>query len=195
MKPLFALLLVTACSASTVSAQDTRQAALDSSYPIASTSTSSIEVAFGPEGGAEALIIKTITNAKFSIRLAAFAFSSPVIMEALLAAKRRGVNIQIVADQKHNVKEDEKGIGRKALGTLVGANILVRTNSDYRIHHDKFIIVDARHVQTGSYNYASSANRNSENVLVVWNDPALAAKYLAHWESRFKAGAEYYAQK
>lgn len=35
------------------------------------------------------------------------------------------------------------------------------------------------------------ANRNSENVVVIWNDPALAAKYLAHWESRFKAGAEY----
>ena len=43
-----------------------------------------------------------------------------------------------------------------------------------------------RHVQTGSYNYAASSNKNSENVLVVWNDPPLAATYLQHWESRFK---------
>lgn len=137
------------------------------------------------------MVVKTINNAKFSIRLAAFAFSSPVIVDALLAAKRRGVDVQIVVDRKHNVDEDEKGIGRKALAALVESGIPVRTNSNYRIHHDKFMVVDARHVQTGSYNYALSANRNSENVLVIWNDPALAAKYLAHWESRFKAGEEY----
>jgi phosphatidylserine/phosphatidylglycerophosphate/cardiolipin synthase-like enzyme len=191
MKPHFDTLLVTLCCAWRISAQDISQAARVASYPNASTSSSSIEVGFGPERGAEALVVKTINNAKFSIRLAAFAFSSPVIVGALLAAKQRGVDIRIVVDHKHNVEEDGKRIGRMALNTLVGANIVVRTNSNYRMHHDKFIIVDARHVQTGSYNYASSANRNSENVLVVWNDPDLAAKYLAHWESRFGNGAEY----
>jgi len=191
MKSYFATLSLTACCAWTISAQDIRQPAQDVSYPNASTSNSSIDVGFGPEGGAEALVVKTINSAKVSIRLAAFAFSSPLIVQALVAAKRRGVDIQIVVDQKHNVEEDKKRISRTALNALVGANIPVRTNSDYRLHHDKFIIVDTRHIQTGSLNYASSANRNSENVLVVWNDPGLAAKYLAHWESRFRNGADY----
>ncbi len=191
MKSLFAILHLTACCVLTASAQNINPAAGEPSHPITSTSTNSIEAAFGPEGGAEALIVKNINNAKVSIRVAAFAFSSPVIVAALLTAKQRGVDIQIVVDQKHNVEQDKKGIGQKALGALVRANILVRTNADYRIHHDKFIIVDARHVQTGSYNYALSANRNSENVLVVWNDPVLAAKYLVHWESRFRNGIKY----
>lgn len=160
----------------------------------ASAAAGSTEVAFGPDGGAEALVVKTIANARTTIRLAAFAFSSPRIVDALLAAKQRGVDVRVVVDQKHNVEADEKGIGRKALETLHKAKVVVRTNGDYRMHHDKFIIVDARHVQTGSYNYAVSANRNSENVLVVRDDPALAAKYLAHWESRFKAGAKYPAK-
>jgi phosphatidylserine/phosphatidylglycerophosphate/cardiolipin synthase-like enzyme len=191
MKHYFATLSLTTCCALLISAQDISQAAPDISYPNASTSNSSTEVGFGPEGGAEALVVKSINSAKVSIRLAAFAFSSPVIVHALVAAKQRGVDIQIVVDQKHNVEDDEKRVGRNALNSMVGANISVRTNSDYRLHHDKFIIVDARHVQTGSFNYASSANRNSENVLVVWNDPVLAAKYLAHWESRFRRSAEY----
>lgn len=151
------------------------------------------EAAFGPEAGAEALILKFIAGANSTIRLSAFAFSSPVIVDALLVARQRGVDVRVVVDRKHNVDEDAKGIGRKALDALVRSGIPVRTNSSYRIHHDKFIVADARHVQTGSYNYAASANRNSENVLVIRNDPALAARYLAHWESRFEAG-ETYAQ-
>ena len=47
------------------------------------------------------------------------------------------------------------------------------------------------HVQTGSYNYAVSANRNSENVLVVRDDAALAARYLAHWTRRYDEGRRY----
>lgn len=150
-----------------------------------------IDVAFSPGSGAESLIVRTISSAKSSIRLAAWAFSSPTIISALLAAKNRGVDVQVVVDAKHNVEEDEKGIGQKALTRLAGANIPVRLNSGYRKHHDKFIIVDDRHVQTGSYNYAASANRNSENVLVVWNDPALAARYQSHWRSRFGGGSKY----
>ena len=153
--------------------------------------SSSNEVAFGPEAGAEALILKHIAGAKSAIRVAAFAFSSPVIVDALVAARKRGVDVQLVVDHEHNVATDPKGIGRKALDSLVKAGAVARTNNHYRIHHDKFIVVDSRDVQTGSYNYAVSANRNSENVLVIRNDSALAAKYLAHWESRFREGAPY----
>jgi len=146
------------------------------------------EVAFGPEGGAEALILKFIANAKSTIRVAAFAFSSPVIVDALVAAQQRGVDVKLVVDHKHNVETDPRGIGRAALAAMVKAGAIARTNANYRVHHDKFIIADSRHVQTGSYNYAVSANRNSENVLVVWDDPELAEEYLAHWASRFNEG-------
>lgn len=150
-----------------------------------------IEVAFGPEGGAEGLILQTIAAARTSIRLAAFAFSSPAIVEALVAARKRGIDVRIVVDRKHNVDEDERGIGRAALGALTKAGASVRINGNYRIHHDKFMVVDERTVQTGSYNYAASANRNSENVIVVRDDPAVAQQYLAHWQTRFDAGTRY----
>lgn len=152
------------------------------------------EVAFGPEGGAEALILKHIAGAKSTIRVAAFAFSSPAIVDGLVAARKRGVDVKLVVDHEHNIAKDPKGIGRKALDTLVQAGAVAHSNSHYRIHHDKFIVADSRDVQTGSYNYAVSANRNSENVLVIRNDPALAAKYLAHWESRFREGSPYPAR-
>jgi phosphatidylserine/phosphatidylglycerophosphate/cardiolipin synthase-like enzyme len=154
-----------------------------------------VEAAFGPDGEAEALILKVITKARCSIRLAAFAFSSPKIVDALAAAARQGIDVQLVVDHRHNVVEDHKGIGRSALASMVRAHALARTNGSYRLLHDKFIVVDGRHVQTGSYNYARSANSNSENVIVIWDDPALAARYIRHWRSRFDAGSDFAERK
>lgn len=39
---------------------------------------------------------------------------------------------------------------------------------------------------------ASAADRsNSENVLVVWDDPVVAQKYLNHWTSRWALGTDW----
>ena len=149
------------------------------------------EIAFGPEGGAEALVLKAIASARASLRLGAYAFSSPAIVKALVAARQRGVDVQVVVDRKHNVDTDPKRIGRDALAALAAAGIPARINGEFRLHHDKFVVADRCHVQTGSYNYAESANRNSENVLVLWNDRESAAAYLAHWESRFAKGVPF----
>jgi len=50
-------------------------------------------------------------------------------------------------------------------------------------------IVDGSTVQMGSYNYSASAARsNSENVLVNWNNPALANAYLSHFMRNWEQG-------
>jgi phosphatidylserine/phosphatidylglycerophosphate/cardiolipin synthase-like enzyme len=149
------LLIAALCCAAESLAQVGGCIDADVSRPASVDAPRTTEAAFGPEAGAEALIIKVIATANISIRLAGFAFSSPVIVAELISAKKRGVDVQVVVDRRHNVDEDEKGIGRKALSLLAKSHVAIRTNSNYRILHDKFLIVDARHVQTGSYNYAS----------------------------------------
>ena len=47
--------------------------------------------------------------------------------------------------------------------------------------HDKFIVVDGQLVETGSFNFTSSAeSRNAENVLVL-HDPVVAQRYGQEW--------------
>ena len=76
------------------------------------------------------------------------------------------------------------------MNLVAGAGIPIRVISAYAIHHDKYIVVDGCHTQTGSFNYSQAAAKsNSENVLVVWDNERVAALYLAHWESRWKQGA------
>jgi len=151
-----------------------------------------IEVGFGPENDrVERFVLRCLAEATGSIRLAAYAFSAPRIVDALIDAHKRGVDVKLVVDFRHNIEEDRKGLGRTAPNRLVNAGIAVRTNNLYRTHHDKYSVIDERTVQTASYNYADSAKLNSENAIVVQNDKAVAAQYLAHWNERYRTGHDY----
>lgn len=153
----------------------------------------SIEVAFSPREGAEALVVKVIDSAKNSIRLAAYSFTSAPVVKALIAAKKRGVDVGVIVDYKQNVQMDN-GAGRAALNLLVKNGIPTRVISAYPIHHDKYIIADGLNVETGSFNYSKAAEwGNSENVIVVWGNAELAAKYIEHWQDRYKGGTNYEA--
>lgn len=163
--------------------------------PVAVQHNGAIEYAFSPDGGAEKLVLKVIDSARSEIRMMTYSLTSARVVEALIAARKRGVDIAIVSDYKNNVVEDKSGKARAALSALVNAGCRVRTISLYPIHHDKVIVADRQTVETGSFNYSSAAaSKNSENVLVVWNNTDLAKGYLKHWESRFSRGEDYRAR-
>lgn len=138
-----------------------------------------IEVAFSPDGQAEALVLRVISSARQSIRLAGYSFTSPAVVKALIDAQRRHVDVRVILDDQGN--RGKANIA--AMNLLVGAGMEVRVTSKYAIHHDKFIVVDSQTVQTGSFNYTQAAARaNSENVLVAWSDKSLAMRYC--WRRR-----------
>lgn len=154
--------------------------------------TGEVEVAFSPNEGSEKLVIKAIDSAKTQIRMLTYSFTSAPVVAALVRAKKRNVDVALVVDYKNNISEDRSGKARAALGTVSTAGIAVRTISAYPIHHDKLICIDNAHVETGSYNYSDAAARkNSENVIVLWNNPKLASVYLKHWERNWKQGEDY----
>ncbi|MDY0331341.1 MAG: phospholipase D family protein [Thiomonas sp.] len=147
-----------------------------------------ISSAFSPSDGALTLVLQTISRAQSSIHVAAYLFTSSDVARALVQARKRGVQVQVLVDWKANFDEDAR-YARHALGILRNAGIAVRQIDVYPIFHDKYMVIDRRTVQTGSFNYTySAAHRNAENVLVVWNAPELAARYLADWQRNWALG-------
>lgn len=198
MKKLAATLLIGVLAATPAFAKrktlaDTLESAVESAFEPGSVTvpaTGEVEVAFSPREGSEKLVVKAIDAAKSHIRMLNHSFTSAPITAALVRAKKRNVDVAVVVDYKNNISEDRSGKAKAALGTIATAGIAVRTISAYPIHHDKTIAVDGMHVETGSFNYSdAAANRNSENVLVLWNNPKLASAYLKHWERNWKQGA------
>ena len=145
-----------------------------------------IEMAFSPDAGAEALVLKTIGMARQSIRLAGYSFTSPAVIHGLVEATRRDVDVSALVEDRGNRSQ----AGTAALNLMVSAGIPMRVVSASTIYHDKYIVVDGLHTQTGSFIYSQvAAKSNSDNVL-VWNNPSVPTQYVSHWESRWKQGSE-----
>ena len=159
-----------------------------SSATSVSAGAPSINVGFSPEGSAQQLVLRTLDDARESIRLMGYSFTSPEVVKSLVAAKRRGVDVRVVIDEKGNRSKASQA----AMNIVVNAGIPLRTNSQYKIMHDKVIITDGQNVELGSFNYSrSAAESNSENAVVVRGVSALAQTYLAHWQSRWNGGANW----
>jgi len=156
--------------------------------PCAAFAAPSVQVGFSPEGSAQALVLQVINHAHKSIRMIGYAFQAPDIVRALIAAHDRGVDVRIVVDEKRNrVKAS-----RKVMDEIVQHGVQLRTDAHYHIQHDKTIVADERLVETGSFNFAPSAETmNSENVVVMRGMPAVTRQYLAHWQSRWALGKPY----
>ena len=54
-----------------------------------------VEVAFSPDRGATDLVVKTISEAKRPVRVAAYSFTSKPIAEALLDDEKRGIDVRV----------------------------------------------------------------------------------------------------
>ena len=145
----------------------------------------SFEAAFSPNQGSLALVLSTIKSAQRTIRVAAYSFTSKPIAEALLAAHKRGVDVRVVADKKASSDQ------YTANTFLANHGVPVRLHGRMAIMHNKFMVIDSRHVQTGSFNYsAAAAEKNGENVLVIRDAPELAAKYAAQWDRLWSEAAD-----
>ena len=163
--------------------------------PAASTTGSCRpEAGFSPEGSASRLVDRAIDHAQHSIRLAAYSFTSADVVRHLIDAKRRGVDVAVIVDEKNNLVEDRSGRARAALNLLVSAGIPTRTINVYPSFHDKSMVIDGKDVETGSFNFSgAAATKNSENALVLWDCPLMAEPYLNHWQSRWPQASDFHS--
>ncbi|MDN4129992.1 phospholipase D family protein [Pantoea ananatis] len=140
--------------------------------PFFSYSETDLQAGFSPGGTAQELIISFIRTATGSADVAAYEFTSEPVAEALVQLSRRGVPVRLVADEK-------KSHDRWSLvNTLACSGIQVRTDAQYSIMHNKFIVTGNNGVQTGSFNYTSSAEkRNAENALVIRDSLPVSKQY------------------
>jgi phosphatidylserine/phosphatidylglycerophosphate/cardiolipin synthase-like enzyme len=120
----------------------------------------------------------------------AYSFTSEPIAVALIEAEKRGVDVEVILD-----KSQEKARGTEA-DLISESGIPTYIDSAYRIAHDKVMVIDGNKVITGSFNFTKSAeDYNAENLLVISNDPPLAAQYTASWKQHLAQSHPYHPGK
>ena len=137
------------------------------------------QVCFTPGGKCTNLIVDRINDAKKTILVQAYSFTSKPIVKALVDAEKRGVKVTALLD-KSNATHKYSG-----LGALLASNIPTKIDYKVSIAHNKVMIIDGKVVMTGSFNFTRSAQvRNAENSLIIDNKE-LAQQYTTNFWRRW----------
>ncbi len=144
--------------------------------------TPATDVYFSPWDDAQQQLLKVLDEACSQVLVQAFLLTSREIAGGLLAAHRRGVNVQVLADARQHAEHPASLLPR-----LRDAGIPVWLESRYRNAHNKVVIIDAYSavpvIVTGSYNFTWGAQHlNAENLLIIRGQPSLAERYARNWE-------------
>jgi phosphatidylserine/phosphatidylglycerophosphate/cardiolipin synthase-like enzyme len=138
----------------------------------------SVNAHFSPEGGCTNAVVNELLHARHEILVQAYSFSSKPIAEALIAAKKRGVRVEILMDHSN----EQEQYSDLHLFVEAGLNPLI--DAKHPIAHNKVMIVDKRTLLTGSFNFTQQAEQhNAENLLVLKGHPELVASYRATFEA------------
>jgi phospholipase D len=144
-----------------------------------------IQVCFAPPlpGSCDPLltVLQAIDGARSTIRVQMYSLTLQEIVNALLTARRRGIDVRLIVDFGQ-FRQDRNDSLRIASLASAGVPVLVDTVSG--LMHNKVMVIDSETVLTGSFNYTWGAEHwNAENLLEV-RDRALAAEYLRNWNQR-----------
>ena len=124
-----------------------------------------VKPAFAPDHAPEMEIMKQILKARKRIDFAVFTFSrSSGIDDALIAAKRNGIEINGVLDRR---QANQTWAAKDALRDA-GVGLAVAGGGSLGKVHHKLMTIDDAVTIFGSFNYTEPANKsNDENILIV----------------------------
>mgnify|MGYP002627223925 CR=1 FL=1 len=140
--------------------------------PVKLSDKTEVRVLFSPKDNIiDKYLIKEINNAKEYIYMPIFFITSKELIEPLINAHKRGVDIKIIDDatNAHNKYSIHK--------ILRESGISVKTENMAGKMHMKGAFTDNRVSVLGSMNFTKSGNlHNDENVLIIYDEGI--AKYL-----------------
>ncbi|WP_017306026.1 phospholipase D-like domain-containing protein [Spirulina subsalsa] len=137
------------------------------------------------------LIAQNLEQARDSVKLALFVFSEQFITNILEERSLANVSIQALIDPGFAYRYYSEGLDMMGVALLhncqeeannrpwanpiqtVGVPLLPRGDN---LHH-KFGLVDGHRVITGSHNWSRAANHTNDEVVLVINNPVVAAHY------------------
>lgn len=142
---------------------------------------SQIETYFSPQDNAISdHIVPLINSAKKYIYVPVFVITHKSFNEALINAKKRGVDVKIIVDAT------AAGAKYSSVKLLRESGLPVKVENRAGKMHMKSLIIDDNYVVVGSMNFTKSGEKyNDENVLIITNPQmakAFKLKFLYFWQ-------------
>jgi phosphatidylserine/phosphatidylglycerophosphate/cardiolipin synthase-like enzyme len=125
-------------------------------------------------------MLQDLASAQQQMHLAMYSFTIDEVADALVQAKGRGVQVELVMESDN--------MDSAAVKQMISAGISIRGDEVNSLMHDKFLVIDSRIVWTGSMNMTYTSLCEDLNNMVRIEEPSLAGKYDAEFSEMFDQG-------
>lgn len=113
-----------------------------------------------PEGVEK--IKQLIRSAEKSIRIAMFTWTRYDLADAVIAAKKRGVHVEVVLDRNAS-----SGVSKRIAEKLLKGGIPVKVNQGPELLHHKFLLIDHQTLLNGSANWTKAAFTINDDFFMI----------------------------
>lgn len=133
-------------------------------------------------GGLDEALVADIMQAQRSVRLASFDLDLETVVDVLLEAHNRGIDVQLTIDAE-NLHDP---LVSNLMGALEAAGVGVFYDRRSAFMHNKIAVIDDRVVWTGSWNFTINDTFRNNNNMIRVIDEQLAQNYIAKLDKIFK---------
>lgn len=154
-------------------------------FTAPTTTNATCSVYFSPKGGCTEAVVHELNQAKSTVLVQAYSFTSLPIAKALVEAHRRGVDVRVILDKSQRTERYSSAdfVAHAGIPTLIDAR--------HAIAHNKILILDEQTVITGSFNFTKAAEESNAENLLILRDSELAKRYTENWRVHEKHSERY----
>ncbi|MFM8268606.1 MAG: phospholipase D-like domain-containing protein [Pseudomonadota bacterium] len=139
------------------------------------------DICFSPTESCDEKLIRFIRSAEKSLDVAVFDVTHPQIVHEILVATKK-IPVRILVDKRQSLGE------HSLVSLLVRAGAQVKVGHQRGIMHHKFVVLDQKAVETGSFNFTINASFKNQENQVYLSDPVFVKRFLRQFEIMWSEG-------
>ena len=124
-------------------------------------------------------LVEMIDRADSTLDACVYGFSKTNVIEAVIRAYYRGVDVRIVGDARHF------GYGERGYRAMQEHRIPMQVGNQFHIMHNKFFVIDDRFTFVGTGNITTTGFTRNHNNWVVIDSPGVANDFGAEFNQMF----------
>lgn len=165
-------------------------------FPASAEPIVNYQVLFSPEDNVAGELISLIEKEKKSVKAAVYSLMHQGIAKALIDAKNRGVQVEVIVDPysiksrcpANKMRDAHIPIFVWSPPVKYSAKSGKQIKERKSLMHDKFCILGDKYVWTGSFNFTFQGTSSNRENVVILESAQIAAQYLDEFERLKKAG-------
>ncbi len=110
-------------------------------------------------------LIEMVQSAQSSLYLVMFNLTHPILIEEIIKAYKRDLDVKVIVDF-----QSSKGCASKFIEKMKKAGVCVQINNGPQLMHHKYLYIDNKTLITGSTNWTKAAFKRNKDCLLIVNN-------------------------